>query len=80
MLCSNTDRIMLETPDGLTHLAEVFGLDGWTEEKCVACLEEERDTILLPCRHLCICSQCFELLTLDRCPVCRREFTNYLRF
>ena len=62
------------------QLAEVFGLDEWSEEKCVACLEEPRDTILMPCRHLCICASCFDMLTLDRCPVCRTEFSSYLRF
>ena len=44
-------------------------------------MEEPRDTILLPCRHLCVCSGCFDLLTpLDRCPVCRTSFSSYLRF
>ena len=71
---------LLLTPEGLMQLAEVFGLDEWEQESCVACLSEPRDTILLPCRHLCICSSCFSHLTLDRCPVCRATFSSYLRF
>lgn len=71
----------MQTPAGLTQLAEVFGLEDWEVEKCVACMEEPKDTILLPCRHLCVCHECFELLTpLDRCPVCRAVFSSYLRF
>lgn len=71
----------MATPTGLLQLAEVFGLEDWEAEKCVACMEDPKDTILLPCRHLCVCAGCFELLTpLDRCPVCRAAFSSYLRF
>ena len=60
---------------------DIFGVSDYTTSpECVACLTEPRDTILLPCRHLCVCSSCFELLTLDRCPVCRAPFQSYLRF
>ena len=71
---------LLATPDGNMQLAEVYGLENLAEEPCVACLSEPRDTILLPCRHLCVCSSCFSHLTLDRCPVCRTAFNSYLRF
>ena len=46
-----TNQLLL-TPDGLMQLNEVFGLDNWETEPCVACLTDPRDTILLPCRHL----------------------------
>ena len=28
------------------------------DTNCVVCLSEPRDTIMLPCRHLCLCSSC----------------------
>lgn len=45
-------------------------------EECVICLTDPKDTILLPCRHLCVCSECFR--HVDKCPVCRSAFDNYI--
>ena len=57
---------------------EIFGNeDDEDQEDCVICLSEPKDTILLPCRHLCVCSSCFA--RLEQCPVCRSPFTAYLR-
>lgn len=45
-------------------------------EECVICLTDPKDTLLLPCRHLCVCSECFR--HVDKCPVCRSAFDNYI--
>ena len=41
--------------------------------ECIICLSEKRDTIVLPCRHMCLCAECAGLLSnrADRCPICR---------
>ena len=44
--------------------------------ECVICMSEERDTMLLPCRHLCLCSSCAQSLRYqaNSCPICRCPF------
>lgn len=43
---------------------------------CVICMSDERDTMLLPCRHLCLCSSCAQSLRFqaNSCPICRCPF------
>ncbi|KAF9098517.1 hypothetical protein BGX23_006116 [Mortierella sp. AD031] len=43
--------------------------------ECVICLSDVKDTIVLPCRHFCICSECGDVLRRrapQRCPICRQ--------
>lgn len=45
--------------------------------ECVVCLSDVRDTLILPCRHLCLCNTCADTLRYqaNNCPICRlREF------
>lgn len=39
---------------------------------CVICHDEQKSVLFLPCRHLCICSQCSAIEQLDKCPLCRQ--------
>jgi hypothetical protein len=63
--------------------ARIFGFNekGNDEEngaECTVCLTEPKDTVLLPCRHLCVCKTCFS--HIDKCPVCRSLFDTHVRF
>mmetsp|Transcript_46972 Transcript_46972/g.87562 ORF Transcript_46972/g.87562 Transcript_46972/m.87562 type:complete len:175 (-) Transcript_46972:440-964(-) len=53
---------------------------GWCLQECVICLSEPRDTAVLPCRHMCMCSACAHMLRhqTNRCPICRTIATDYL--
>lgn len=44
--------------------------------ECVICMCESRDTLILPCRHLCLCKMCAINLRVQssNCPICRIPF------
>jgi len=83
------------TVDGVVYiLQEIFGIDHnhdaqdtMAEEnlentrECVVCMSDPKDTIALPCRHMCICSQCAEQLRYqsNKCPICRQPFHSLLQ-
>ncbi|KHJ75646.1 zinc finger, C3HC4 type [Oesophagostomum dentatum] len=53
--------------------------DGSTDDgglECIICMSDIRDTVILPCRHLCICNNCADTLRykLNNCPICRSPF------
>lgn len=49
-------------------------------KECVICLSEPRDTTVLPCRHMCMCSGCAKMLQqrTNRCPICRTPVVKLL--
>mmetsp|Transcript_29920 Transcript_29920/g.114873 ORF Transcript_29920/g.114873 Transcript_29920/m.114873 type:complete len:282 (+) Transcript_29920:307-1152(+) len=69
------------------EMFEIYGLDhrkgnqASNESECVICLCEEREVAILPCRHLCLCTNCAQNFCnrLSRCPVCRVRVENMLR-
>eukprot|EP00271_Cylindrocystis_brebissonii_P005041 TRINITY_DN16991_c0_g1_i1.p1 TRINITY_DN16991_c0_g1~~TRINITY_DN16991_c0_g1_i1.p1 ORF type:complete len:452 (+),score=103.49 TRINITY_DN16991_c0_g1_i1:355-1710(+) len=74
-------------------LHEIYGIDRSSEEdvgsvstreankECVICLTETRDTLALPCRHLCLCSDCAKALRnqSNKCPICRTVVQSLLQ-
>ena len=44
-------------------------------------MSELRDTLILPCRHLCLCKICADNLRYqaNNCPICRAPFIALLR-
>uniref|UniRef100_A0A8C0H1K4 E3 ubiquitin-protein ligase n=1 Tax=Chelonoidis abingdonii TaxID=106734 RepID=A0A8C0H1K4_CHEAB len=49
--------------------------------ECVVCLSDVRDTLILPCRHLCLCNTCADTLRYqaNNCPICRLPFRALLQ-
>uniref|UniRef100_A0A8B9KGC2 E3 ubiquitin-protein ligase n=1 Tax=Astyanax mexicanus TaxID=7994 RepID=A0A8B9KGC2_ASTMX len=49
--------------------------------ECVVCLSDLRDTLILPCRHLCLCNACADTLRYqaNNCPICRLPFRALLQ-
>ncbi|KAK0584463.1 hypothetical protein LWI29_013651 [Acer saccharum] len=71
------------------ELQEIYGIgnsaDGDVDandpgKECVICLSEPRDTTVLPCRHMCMCSGCAKVLRFqtNRCPICRQPVERLL--
>ena len=83
--------------DGLSYLLqEIYGLENKAADlpnkpfdedlddcgaDCVVCMCDLRDTIILPCRHLCLCYACAESLRYQasNCPICRAPFIALLQ-
>lgn len=49
--------------------------------ECVICMSDLRDTLILPCRHLCLCKSCANSLRYqaNNCPICRVPFRALLQ-
>ncbi|KAL1514782.1 hypothetical protein AB1Y20_003868 [Prymnesium parvum] len=49
--------------------------------ECVICMTENKDTTVLPCRHLCMCLKCAMELRVqsNRCPICRSSIEQLLQ-
>ncbi|KAG9134548.1 hypothetical protein Leryth_000891 [Lithospermum erythrorhizon] len=71
------------------ELQEIYGIGNSVDEdfdgndpgkECVICLSEPRDTTVLPCRHMCMCSGCARVLRFqtNRCPICRQPVERLL--
>lgn len=43
--------------------------------ECIVCQNQPLNCVLLPCRHTCVCSTCFQ--KLDRCPMCRSHVESF---
>ena len=80
--------------DGLCYLLqEIYGIenknltrpsnddDEDNGSECVICICEPRDTLILPCRHLCLCNGCADSLRYqaNNCPICRAPFRALLQ-
>ncbi|XP_005184091.1 E3 ubiquitin ligase Rnf157 [Musca domestica] len=81
--------------DGLCYLLqEIYGIENKAINKssidedlddhgseCVICMSETRDTLILPCRHLCLCYACADSLRYQAncCPICRAPFRALLQ-
>lgn len=50
------------------------------EGVCVICETEEIEVALLPCKHFCVCEDCFDLLPQPKqCPLCRSYISTFFK-
>uniref|UniRef100_A0A5B7B6T9 RING-type E3 ubiquitin transferase n=1 Tax=Davidia involucrata TaxID=16924 RepID=A0A5B7B6T9_DAVIN len=71
------------------ELREIYGIgnsaaessnDNDAGKECVICMTEPKDTAVLPCRHMCMCSECAKALRLqsNKCPICRQSIEELI--
>lgn len=77
ILWADGERYELQEIFGLVNTAEADPADANVDDlgkDCVICLSEPRNTAVLPCRHMCLCSECAKALSLqtNKCPICRQ--------
>ena len=46
------------------------------DDRCCICLTAKRCVAVVPCGHMCYCTQC---ATIDQCPICRGKADSFLR-
>lgn len=63
-------------------LNEIFDqpTESGDNRECVICLTDDRNTIVLPCRHMCICLTCAMTLSDEHgaCPICRQQLAGLI--
>ncbi|KAK9725432.1 hypothetical protein RND81_05G142800 [Saponaria officinalis] len=76
--------------DGVRYeLRDIYGIgnassEGFSDDdpgkECVICMTEPKNTAVIPCRHLCMCSDCAKELRLqtNKCPICRQPITELI--
>lgn len=77
-------RQRLQTDGCVFDLHEVYGGSAADTEDnmCVICLCEERNVVILPCRHLCLCNDCATELNDQpdaKCPMCRGRAESLIK-
>jgi len=41
---------------------------------CIVCMENDKDSLMLPCKHLMLCQVCIE--RVDDCPYCKTKIDS----
>lgn len=47
------------------------------EKCCKICLEQEHNTVFIPCGHICACVKC--AFSVEKCPLCREPYERIVR-
>lgn len=50
--------------------------------ECVVCMTDRRNTAVLPCRHVCLCTNCANIVRsqpASKCPICRSQVDSLMQ-
>ena len=79
----------IDNPSNYNSLEELHNVEQFQQQQeredddevmCVVCLTEPKNTTVLPCRHMCMCSECARALRFqsNKCPICRNPVESLL--
>lgn len=69
-------------------LGEIFGIEGGTanlvndtNKLCVICFTNNKDTVVLPCRHMCLWMAWSQIVRRqsNNCPICRTKVSTFIQ-
>jgi len=71
---------MAENDDDVDEGEAAIDIKDSGEKECLVCLDEEKNTVIMPCGHLCICAECGKGLVKNKhtCPVCRGHISSLI--
>ena len=55
--------------------------DDEDKKLCSICLDNKKDHLFMPCRHLCICEDCSKKINIkkDKCIICREKIESIIK-
>jgi len=71
----------------IMDLNDIYGIDNnaanladESQRECVVCYTNTKDTVVLPCRHMCLCIDCSQIVRMqtNKCPICRTTVSSFL--
>lgn len=82
----------LEEKKNSYAVLDIYGIEGLSnvqtvgEKYCSVCLSNPNTIVILPCRHMCICTECAESFNSQErsknfkqwCPVCRTDIKSFI--
>jgi len=71
---------MTEEHDAVVADQTIDVKDDDGEKECLICLSADKDTLIMPCGHFCICGDCGKGLIKAKhtCPVCRGNIQSLI--
>eukprot|EP00009_Paramoeba_aestuarina_P010669 CAMPEP_0201539520 /NCGR_PEP_ID=MMETSP0161_2-20130828/70446_1 /ASSEMBLY_ACC=CAM_ASM_000251 /TAXON_ID=180227 /ORGANISM="Neoparamoeba aestuarina, Strain SoJaBio B1-5/56/2" /LENGTH=457 /DNA_ID=CAMNT_0047946923 /DNA_START=1429 /DNA_END=2802 /DNA_ORIENTATION=+ len=78
-------RLIMMNEIYTTH--DIYGVDYDGDQQqdmgkdCVICLATPPDTMVLPCRHMCVCRDCGDVFRhqCEKCPICRAPILSLVQ-
>lgn len=67
--CGSNDNNNIHEEDKKVNGKNEYGKSKSSKKMCRKCGMEESSVLLLPCRHLCVCSDCVSSISI--CPICK---------